>query len=147
VWTTAVILGAMQAKTNTAANTLFQHYIPTQVLPLLANWKPSTHSQRNVPGWLLHMAWEPQISGVSLHSSMSTKWAHSNQFNLTQSNSKQLYLSRGQFCCTRFMFTASHITSHNNTYIISLHICNTWFNVIICVICSLCSNILYITVY
>lgn len=71
-------------------------------------------------------------------------------FNSIQLNSvqfKQLYLSRGQFCCTRFMFTASHINSHDNNYIISLHICNKLFHVIICVICSLSSNILYITVY
>lgn len=56
-----------------------------QVCPSLANWYPSSHSQRKVPGWLLQIAWEPQIWGFSLHSSMSDKeksqLSHANHFH------------------------------------------------------------------
>lgn len=52
-------------------NCTLRHHLPVQVWPSLPNWYPSSHSQRKVPGWLLQMAWKPQIWGVSAHSSMS----------------------------------------------------------------------------
>lgn len=48
-----------------------KRHLPMQVCPSPPNWYPSSHSQRKVPGWLLQIAWEPQLWGSSLHSSMS----------------------------------------------------------------------------
>lgn len=45
--------------------------LPTQVRPSPANVKPSTHSQRKDPGWLLQTLNGPQIWGLSEHSSTS----------------------------------------------------------------------------
>ena len=62
-----------------------KHHLPTQVCPSLPNWYPSSHSQRKVPGWLLQMAWKPQIWVCSLHSSMSDKEKRDNHHVLTTS--------------------------------------------------------------
>lgn len=57
-------------------NGTYSRHLPMHVWPSLPNWYPSSHSQRKVPGRLLQMAWEPQIWGSSLHSSMSANKIH-----------------------------------------------------------------------